>query len=157
VRNNELCVDEIFVRRVALSMERRLRIGWFDWSSDSYDMRQARERAWRIARWLHSRRQEPQQLKLNAPACEARLIEMIVDRVIKGGIIPSDQRLKYEMDVTVCHLNCTPLNLAAMAVGRVSDVCHDLGGIREHLCRRAGTLDGCFQPRFAVVGQRSEM
>jgi hypothetical protein len=34
--------------RIARRTERRLRIGWFDWTSDSWDMRLAGARATRI-------------------------------------------------------------------------------------------------------------
>lgn len=42
--------------RLARLRARRRRLGWFDFSSDSWDMRTTRARAWRIYQRLHGQR-----------------------------------------------------------------------------------------------------
>lgn len=55
-----------------------------------------------------------------------------------------------EMDVTACHLNGCPLELADLLATDASNFGHDIGGIIQHLDRETGELRDCFVPRFAA-------
>lgn len=53
------------------------------------------------------------------------------------------------MDLQACHGNGCPLHLAQMVHGDLFDLLHDVLGIRRHINRDTGKLEGCFVPRFA--------
>jgi hypothetical protein len=53
------------------------------------------------------------------------------------------------MDLTACHANGCPLDLAGLLAADDSNFIHDVCGINAHLDRRTGKLCDCFLPRFA--------
>jgi hypothetical protein len=53
------------------------------------------------------------------------------------------------MDFTAVHANGTPLRLDDLLNFDDFDFLHDMVGIRRHLNRETGQLDGCFVPRSA--------
>ena len=57
------------------------------------------------------------------------------------------------MDITATHLNGCPLRLEALLDADNFNFAHDLFGIREHLNRETGQLDGHFRPRFATPAE----
>ena len=54
------------------------------------------------------------------------------------------------MDVTACHLNGCPLDLAGLQTAGNGDFGRDVFGIRRHIDRSTGALGDCFVPRYAV-------
>lgn len=54
-----------------------------------------------------------------------------------------------EMDLVACHANGTPLDLVKLATADDFNLAHDMLGIRRHLNRITGELDGRFLPRCA--------
>lgn len=75
-------------------------------------------------------------------------VESIMRRLESVGI-KTDGALR--MDVTACHLNGCPLDLAALAEAPLDDFFHDLAGIARHLDRSTGQLGDCFLPRYAAT------
>ena len=53
------------------------------------------------------------------------------------------------LDFTAVHANGTPLRLDDLLNFDDFDFLHDMCGIRRHLNRETGQLDGCFVPRSA--------
>jgi hypothetical protein len=54
------------------------------------------------------------------------------------------------MDVTACHANGCPLDLAELLIAEPLDFAHDVWGIRWHINRDTGQLEHCFIPRYAA-------
>lgn len=81
---------------------------------------------------------------------DSRLIHKLAVRMVSLFIHSGVQvsLLECEMDLTAAHNSC-PLDLLAMLNGSSLDLSHDLGGIRRHLNRRTGEIEGCFVPRFS--------
>lgn len=83
---------------------------------------------------------------------EANLISKIANRGIAlaskvGG--PDLDKVEVDMDLTAAHLSC-PLQLDELLRAKDSDFGHDFFGIRRHINRRTGELEGCFLPRYAM-------
>lgn len=57
--------------------------------------------------------------------------------------------LEAEMDITACHANGNPLNLADLLHTDDGNFGHDVFGIRQHINRTTGELENCFSPRFS--------
>lgn len=51
------------------------------------------------------------------------------------------------MDVTACHANGCPLKLITLRDADDFNFAHDVFGIRRHINRETGKLDGMFVPR----------
>ena len=86
---------------------------------------------------------------------DARLIDKIVDRYLKryawtDTLNRGCVMLEVELDITACHANGNPLNLAALLAASDDDLYHDIDGIREHLDRHTGELLNCFSPRHSA-------
>lgn len=67
---------------------------------------------------------------------------------------PSRQKpklIEIEMDITAAHANGCPLRLDALREADLVNLAHDIGGIRRHLNRLTGELEGCFVPRYAAA------
>jgi hypothetical protein len=84
---------------------------------------------------------------------EHRTIMQIADR---ATALASQFELEYPtqdamMDITAVHANGCPLQLAELAAAEQFDFVHDVFGIRRHLNRSTGELEGHFLPRFAVA------
>lgn len=78
-------------------------------------------------------------------------IVRIVDRAIA---LAKPLRVKLNrhsllMDLTACHTNGCPLDLAGLADARDGDFGHDVFGIHRYIDRDTGTLTMCFRPRYA--------
>lgn len=54
------------------------------------------------------------------------------------------------MDITACHCNGCPLRLQDLLEADDFNFLHDVVGIRKHINRQTGRLEGAFLPRFAV-------
>lgn len=58
------------------------------------------------------------------------------------------------MDLTACHANGNLLDLDRMVGEIIADggrnLGHDFFGIRRHINRQTGQLEGCFVPRFSI-------
>lgn len=89
-------------------------------------------------------------LNFKASKTERDLIEKIAERadaeIFERGLVQS--RMVTMMDVTVVN-NACPLDLARLLEADAYEFAHDVTGIRRHLNRKTGELEGCFLPRFA--------
>lgn len=80
---------------------------------------------------------------------EFKIIAAIADRTSKlAAFYPL---MDAEMDVTATHANGCPLDLAKLLAADNFNFAHDVFGIRGHIDRRTGKLDGRFLPRCARV------
>lgn len=79
------------------------------------------------------------------------LIDKIVDRaeVLAGSFGGDFDRMTTRMDLTACHANGCRLKLSELLMTDDFNFAHDVFGIRNHINRRTGQLEGCFLPRFA--------
>lgn len=53
------------------------------------------------------------------------------------------------MDVSACHVNGNPIDLAALRDAQDTDFAHDVFGIERHIDRATGRLTDGFSPRFS--------
>lgn len=81
---------------------------------------------------------------------DSQVIEAIVQRAIRDGLITATHRLASEMDITATHANGCPLDLAAFYNMSPLNFGHDFRGIARHIDRDTGKLGGCFVPRCAL-------
>lgn len=91
---------------------------------------------------------------------EMQMIVAIVNRAQKLGIVtpakPGKQsghgysRMTCDMDLTACHCNGNPLDLAALLGADDFNFTHDLCGIARHIDRETGKLMDCFVPRMSA-------
>lgn len=58
-------------------------------------------------------------------------------------------RMDLVMDLSATHASGCPLKLDELLNANDSDFGHDIHGIRRHINRETGRLEGCFLPRFA--------
>jgi hypothetical protein len=84
---------------------------------------------------------------------DLEIIEEIVDRAcrlitVTGAPMPTKMDLL--MDIEAAHIVC-PLRLNDLLGASDSNFAHDIGGIRRHLNRETGELEGCFLPRYAAA------
>ncbi len=78
---------------------------------------------------------------------EAALIAKIAKRAQQYG--NTDSLLSIEMDISAAHLEC-PMRLNELLDAKDFDFFHDVFGIRQHINRKTGKLEGCFVPRYAM-------
>ena len=92
-------------------------------------------------------------VKFGASREEILLISKIVDRAEDARLFPPGNRFVHMMDLEACHMNDCPLDLEAMAEGRLEDISHDIAGIYRNIDRCTGKLidDRMFVPRFAIT------
>jgi hypothetical protein len=77
---------------------------------------------------------------------DSDVIHAIAERAVdKFGF----ELLSIEMDVTACHANGNPLFLKELLMANDFEFVHDILGIRKHIDRKTGKLDGLFSPRFS--------
>lgn len=79
---------------------------------------------------------------------DADTVSKIVDRALS---VARKHRVHYDrmdatMDITACH-NDHPLDLERLLSFPDFDFAHDVFGIRKHLNRDTGELEGLFSPR----------
>lgn len=80
------------------------------------------------------------------------LISKIADRACADKahfVALGGSRRDLMMDLAAVHGSGCPLRLSDMLNGRDFDFWHDLGGIRRHINRETGELEGFFLPRFS--------
>lgn len=79
-------------------------------------------------------------------------ISAVADRaanLAKSADIFYDKRMAL-MDITACHANGNPLDLAALLAADDGTFGHDVFGIRRHINRNTGALEDCFSPRTSA-------
>lgn len=81
---------------------------------------------------------------------ESQLIRKIMRRFRmvmedSGEIFPW---IEYEMSLTACHANGTPIKLVELSLASDFDVMHDVCGIHRHIDKATGEIRDCFVPRF---------
>lgn len=84
----------------------------------------------------------------NIPKRDALLIAEIVKRASQMDLC--SDALGLNMDLTACHANGTPLNLDCLLRFPDFEFAHDIDGIRRHINRETGQIEGCFLPRCAA-------
>lgn len=85
----------------------------------------------------------------NVSRRDAETISKIADRILADLSTPDD-KMTIVMDLTACHANGVELRLAELLAADKFDLSHDYYGIRRHLNRTTGILEGCFLPRYAA-------
>lgn len=97
------------------------------------------------------------EVKFNATPAEFELIGKVVDKIceiVKRMDFDAPDRLKVTMDLTACHSNAVPLDLARLLKASDADILHDVVGIMNHIDRSTGKLLDHFRPRYAKKGAR---
>ena len=94
-------------------------------------------------------------VNFNATQEETNLIVKIAER---AATMCEEAGVKYDgltinMDLTAVHCNGCRLNLDGLLHADEFDFVHDILGIRRHLHRGTGLLEGCFMPRYAERNQ----
>jgi hypothetical protein len=82
------------------------------------------------------------------------LISQIVKRECDSyrkdvGRLPRGYALHVRMNVTACHANGNPLDLAGLLAADDFNFSHDINGLDRHVCRDTGKLINCFLPRYS--------
>ncbi len=77
-------------------------------------------------------------------------MDLIRDIVKRARALLNTDFIDLAMDITACHLNGCPLDLAGLLAARDADFGHDVLGINRHINRETGQLEDCFCPRHAV-------
>jgi hypothetical protein len=82
----------------------------------------------------------------------AEIIEKIAARAVEmaGKLGVPYTMMTATMDLTACHLNGNPLKLADLLAADDSNFAHDVFGIRRHINRQTGKLEGFFRPRYSA-------
>lgn len=84
-------------------------------------------------------------------AKDFKLIVQIAERVKMDIPNYPDDRITVIMDLTACHANGCPLQLAELLTADRFEFTHDIYGIRKAINRTTGKLtEDCFVPRYAV-------
>lgn len=78
------------------------------------------------------------------------LAVQIADRALRELTSYPDDKGTLLMDLTACHANGCPLDLKGLLEAPLLDFSHDIYGIRKHINRDTGKLEGCFTPRCAL-------
>jgi hypothetical protein len=100
-----------------------------------------------------------QMVNFKTTAAEAALIQRIADRgynMMMDAWNSTPARMRrlgadkqsLEMDITACHCNGCPMDLARLLAADDANFAHDFFGIHKHLDRTSGRLGNCFYPRF---------
>lgn len=84
--------------------------------------------------------------RFDTTSADAALIGKVVVRAMSKTDI---DRLELAMDLTACHSNGTPLDLARLLQADEFNFLHDIYGINRHIDRSTGQLNNHFRPRFA--------
>ena len=80
---------------------------------------------------------------------ELKIISKIIKRVHNVIVDYPDDNLTLFMDIENCHKQI-PLNLKGLLLSDNSDLIHDICGIRRHINRSSGQMEGIFVPRCAL-------
>lgn len=92
-------------------------------------------------------------LSFKVTRTDAALIRRIAARAIASlQALSAEGRcaLDLQMDLTACHANGCPLDLAALLGSGDVSFAHDVCGIARHLNRSTDRLTGHFLPRYAL-------
>lgn len=80
---------------------------------------------------------------------DAILIGKIVKRAMAFKVANYDG-MTCNMDVTACHVNGNPLDLARLLIADDFNFMHDVMGIANHIDRNTGKLTDYFVPRMSA-------
>lgn len=92
-------------------------------------------------------------LNWNLSRGDFELMDRIVSRAMRMAREhgqPDLPAIDILMDLTACHANGCPLQLAQLLEAPDSDFAHDVFGIMRHIDRETGKLGDCFSPRYSV-------
>jgi hypothetical protein len=81
---------------------------------------------------------------------EFALLVQVAKRVQADLKDHPDSRRTVVMDLNACHSNGCPLDFKGLLNASATDFAHDIYGIRSHVNRETGKLEGFFTPRFAA-------
>jgi hypothetical protein len=73
------------------------------------------------------------------------------DRALRELTDYPDDKHTLFMDLNACHANGCPLYFKGLLEAPLLDFSHDICGIREHINRDTGKLEGFFTPRYALA------
>lgn len=80
------------------------------------------------------------------------LLDKIIERAIAEGLVERGREsTNMMMDLNAAHSNGTPMHFDKLLTAERFEFAHDLGGIRRHINRETGALEGCFLPRYALT------
>ncbi len=102
-----------------------------------------------------SKTKAPGQVDFTRTPSERKLISLIAERAWLHARAPGCEsfagrsKLDWEMDITACHRNGTPLDLKKLCDIDHANFAHDVFGIARHLDRKTGELRNFFVPRCA--------
>lgn len=93
-------------------------------------------------------------ISFKVPAEDLDLISLVTDRAHRE-IFDKHPDIKQTrsdtmMDLSACHANGMPLDLKALLEFPAFDFSYDVMGIRQHINRTTGEIEGFFVPRCAV-------
>lgn len=91
------------------------------------------------------------QVSFDVSVKDAKLIQKIVVRA--ASLLGGFEKLELAMDLTVVHANGNRLRLKELLEAPKFDFVHDIAGIRRHLNRNTGILEGFFTPRYTVTNK----
>jgi len=80
---------------------------------------------------------------------DADIIQAIAERANREMPSACDV-LNTSMDITACHANGCPLRLKDLLAADDFNFFHDVLGVKNHLNRKTGKLDGRFMPRYSA-------
>jgi hypothetical protein len=81
---------------------------------------------------------------------DARIVLDIVQRAFELRLITPSEKRTTSMDITACHCNGCPLDLAGLLATDPGNFAHDVRGIIQHIDRNTGELMDFFTPRYAA-------
>lgn len=93
-------------------------------------------------------------VKFDATPHEIENVNAIVGRIVPkicaaAGSDAEDLSLSTKMDLIATHANGCPMDFDRMRKADDFNILHDIVGIRDHLNRKTGQIEGMFLPRFA--------
>ena len=87
---------------------------------------------------------------------DAKVIRKIANRAVRQARDVCSVE-DWAMDLTAVHTNGCRLRLRELLLADDFNFAHDLFGIRRHLDRQSGELDGRFLPRFAAPNTKGRL
>lgn len=91
-------------------------------------------------------------ISFTVPKKEIPLLKTVIDRAWMLYAATSEcqeDQVNLSMDITACYANGCPLDLGKLLAFDDFNFAHDIFGIRRHLDRNTGKLNGFFSPRCA--------
>ncbi|ATJ91575.1 hypothetical protein HK16_04960 [Acetobacter senegalensis] len=93
-------------------------------------------------------------VKFDATPQEIENVNAIVGRIVPKicvdtGMDAEDLSLSTRMDLIATYANGCPMDFDRMRKADDFNILHDITGIKNHLNRETGQLEGMFLPRFA--------